>query len=261
MTEIEIKVLKLFYGLLVSQPTINRAYDCLKVLFEKTIESYESGFEEKVTYSRQQLKVAVDGKLSAERMDSKELGKWINDSRLNDFLKCVIHRHSAVFDELGYLPFVNTNDTKGGKGNERIYWLEIEKITAKVDEDNQSPEDNIVHYERNNPADIQLSWFYKFIFNNGELKNKSLRGLVMITVLFGSVIGWAIYVFIFSLVLVSDEQSFTSLDLFWISCLIFFSFIMFKYWAIPLWNLPEHRVIKAPMSFISFAEEIGRAHV
>lgn len=255
MTEIEIKVLKLFYGLLVSQPTINRAYDCLKVLFEKTIESYKSGFEEKVTYSRQQLKVAVDGKLSAERMDSKELGKWINDSRLNDFLKCVIHRHSAVFDELGYIPFVNTNDTKGGKGNERIYWLEIKKITAKVDEDNQSPEDNIVHYERNNPADIQLSWFYKFIFKNGELKNKSLRGLVMITVLFGSVIGWAIYVFIFSLVLVSDEQSFTSLDLFWISCLIFFSFIMFKYWAIPLWNLPEHRVIKAPMSFISFAED------
>ena len=87
MTEIEIKVLKLFYGLLVSQPTINRAYDCLKVLFEKTIESYKSGFEEKVTYSRQQLKVAVDGKLSAERMDSKELGKWINDSRLNDFFK------------------------------------------------------------------------------------------------------------------------------------------------------------------------------
>ena len=255
MTEIEIKVLKLFYGLLVNQPTINRAYDCLKVLFEKTIESYESGFEEKVTYSMQQLKVAVDGKLSAERMDSKELGKWINDSRLNDFLKCVIHRHSAVFDEFGYLPFVNTNDTKGGKGNERIYWLAIKKITAKVDEDNQSPEDNIVHYERNNPADIQLSWFYKFIFKNGELKNKSLRGLVMITVLFGSVIGWAIYVFIFSLVLVSDEQSFTSLDLFWISCLIFFSFIMFKYWAIPLWTLPEHRVIKAPMSFISFAED------
>ena len=255
MTEIEIKVLKLFYGLLVSQPTINRAYDCLKVLFEKTIESYESGFEEKVTYSRQQLKVAVDGKLSAERMDSKELGKWINDSRLNDFLKCVIHRHSAVFDELGYLPFVNTNDTKGGKGNERIYWLEIKKFTAEVDENHETSEDNIVHYERSNPADIKLSWLYKFIFKNGELRNKSLRGLLMITVLFSSVIGWAAYVFIFSLVLVQDEQSFTSLDLFWISCLGFFSFIMFKYWAIPLWNLPEHRVIKAPMSFISFAED------
>ena len=131
MIEIEIKVLRLFYGLLMSQPTINRAYDCLKVLFEKTIENYENGFEEKVTYSRQQLKVAVDGKLSAERMDSKELGKWINDSRLNDFLKCIIQRHRAVFDELGYIPFVNTNDTKGGKGNERIYWLEIKKLQQK----------------------------------------------------------------------------------------------------------------------------------
>lgn len=255
MTEIEIKVLILFYGLLVRQPTINRAYDCLKVFFEKTIESYENGFEERVTYSRQQLKVAVDGKLSAERMDSKELGKWINDSRLNDFLKCIIQRHSAVFDELGYIPFVNTNDTKGGKGNERIYWLEIKKFTAEVDENHETSEDNVVHYERSNPADIQLSWLYKFIFKKGELKNKSLRGLLMITVLFGSVIGWAIYVFIFSFVLVRNGQFFTSLDLFWISCLIFFSFIMFKYWAIPLWNLPEHRVIKAPMSFISFVED------
>ena len=255
MTEIEIKVLKSFYGLLVSQPTINRAYDCLKVLFEKTIESYKSGFDERVTYSRHQLKVAVDGKLSAERMDSKELGKWINDSRLNDFLKCIIQRHRAVFDELGYIPFVNTNDTKGGKGNERIYWLEIKKFTAEVDENHETFEDNIVHYERSNPADIKLSWLYKFIFKNGELRNKSLRGLLMITVLFSSVIGWAAYVFIFSLVLVQDEQSFTSLDLFWITCLSFFSFIMFKYWAIPLWNLPEHRVIKAPMSFISFAED------
>ena len=239
----------------MSQPTINRAYDCLKVLFEKTIENYENGFEEKVTYSRQQLKVAVDGKLSAERMDSKELGKWINDSRLNDFLKCIIQRHRAVFDELGYIPFVNTNDTKGGKGNERIYWLEIKKFTAEVDENHETFEDNIVHYERSNPADIKLSWLYKFIFKNGELRNKSLRGLLMITVLFSSVIGWAAYVFIFSLVLVQDEQSFTSLDLFWITCLSFFSFIMFKYWAIPLWNLPEHRVIKAPMSLISFAED------
>ncbi len=234
---------------------MNRAYDCLKVLFEKTIENYENGFEEKVTYSRQQLKVAVDGKLSAERMDSKELGKWINDSRLNDFLKCSIQRHRTVFDELGYIPFVNTNDTKGGKGNERIYWLEIKKITAEVDENHETSEDNIVHYERSNPADIKLSWLYKFIFKNGELRNKSLRGLLMITVLFSSVIGWAAYVFIFSLVLVQDEQSFTSLDLFWITCLGFFSFIMFKYWAIPLWNLPEHRVIKAPMSLISFAED------
>ena len=255
MTEIEIKVLILFYDLLVRQPTINKAYDCLKVFFEKTIESYENGFEERVTYSRQQLKVAVDGKLSAERMDSKELGKWINDSRLNDFLKCIIQRHRAVFDELGYIPFVNTNDTKGGKGNERIYWLEIKKFTAEVDENHETSEDNIVHYERSNPADIKLSWLYKFIFKNGELRNKSLRGLLMITVLFSSVIGWAAYVFIFSLVLVQDEQSFTSLDLFWITCLSFFSFIMFKYWAIPLWNLPEHRVIKAPMSLISFAED------
>lgn len=255
MYEIELKVLKIFFGLLVSQPTINRAYDCLKVLFEQTIKSYENGAEERITYSRQQLKIAVDGKLSAEKMDSKELGKWINDSRLNDFLKCLVQRHSAVFDELGYIPFVNTNDTKGGKGNGRIYWLEIIKFTAKDDENHNLPEDHVIHYERANPADIKLSWLYKFIFKNGELRNKSLRGLLMISVLFGSVIGWASYVFIFSLVLVRDEQSFTSLDLFWISCLIFFSFIMFKYWAIPLWNLPEHRVIKAPMSFISLAED------
>ena len=59
----------------------------------------------------------------------------------------------------------------------------------------------------------------------------------------------------FSLVLVREGQKFTTLDLLLIVCLIVFSYLSFKYWYIPLWKLPEHRVIKAPMTFISLNED------
>lgn len=82
-----------------------------------------------------------------------------------------------------------------------------------------------------------------------------MRGLFMLIVLFGGFITWALYVCAFSLVLVREGQNFTTFDLLLIVCLLGFSYHSFKYWFIPIWNLPEHRVIKAPMTFISFTEE------
>ena len=113
----------------------------------------------------------------------------------------------------------------------------------------------LITYERVDPSEIKLSWFYRFIFKNGEIKNKSMRGLVLLIVLFGGFVTWALYVCAFSLVLVREGQNFTTFDLLLIVCLIGFSYLSFKYWFIPLWDLPEHRVIKAPMTFISLTEE------
>ena len=159
------------------------------------------------------------------------------------------------FEEIGYIPVVKTNDTIGGKGNERRYWLNITEYSQTQNEEDQKLDEDEISYERVDPSEIKLSWFYRFIFKNGEMKNKSIRGLFMLIVLFGGFISWAIYVCAFSLVLVREGQNFTTLDLLLIVCLIGFSYLSFKYWYIPLWNLPEHRVIKAPMTFISLNED------
>ena len=90
---------------------------------------------------------------------------------------------------------------------------------------------------------------------NGEIKNKSLRGLILLIMIFGSVLVWALYICAFALVLVKDGQSFSSIDLLLTICLFAFSYLSYKYWAKPIWNLPEHRVIKAPMTFLSLHED------
>ena len=59
----------------------------------------------------------------------------------------------------------------------------------------------------------------------------------------------------FALVLVRDGQSLTSVDMLLILGLFAFSYFSYKYWAKPIWNLPEYRVIKAPITFISIHED------
>ncbi|WP_173912703.1 hypothetical protein [Acinetobacter sp. Marseille-Q1618] len=255
MTEFKIKTFKILFEILINDPTQNRAYDCLKFLCETTLSKIQQDTVEPITFTRYQLKSAVDGKSSADKIDPKALGKWINDQRLNSLMGIIIQKYEKQFEDIGYFPTVKTNDTVGGKGNERFYWLDIIEAVNIQNNDEITEIKNIAYYERTDPAEIKLSWLYKFIFKKGEMKNKSLRGLAMIIILFGSIIFWAIYVCAFSLVLANKGQGFSSLDLLFILCLYFFSYIMFKFWAIPLWSLPEHRVIKAPMSFMSLNED------
>lgn len=235
----------------------NKAYECLKTILRGTVEALNKNNSEIIAYSRSQLKMAVDGKPAAERMDTKDLGKWINDKKLNEYLERVIHQHRKKFEKLGYIPIIKTNDTNGGKGNERRYWLDITELTCVENEDdlNQKLDEDIIFYERVDSSEIKLSWFYRLIFKNGEIQNKSIRGLILLLIVFGSLLFWALYVCVFAFVLVREGQSFTSLDLLFIICLFAFSYLSYKYWAKPIWNLPEHRVIKAPMTFISLQED------
>src|SRR5690606_17038389 len=205
--------------------------------------------------TRYQLKLIIDGQQSVASIDSKDLGKWMSDKKLSAYLDLVITKHTKKFEEIGYIPVVKTNETVGGKGNERIYWLDIAEYTPVKNEEIHEPDDEFISYERVDPSQVKLSWFYRLIFKNGEIQNRSLRGLILFIIIFGSLIFWALYVCTFALVLVREGQSFTSLDLLFMLCLFGFSYLSYKYWAKPIWNLPEHRVIKAPMTFISLNED------
>ncbi|AUX89199.1 MULTISPECIES: hypothetical protein [Acinetobacter] len=257
MFELKLKVFSILWSVLKDDLAQNRAYECLKVMCAATLGLLKGQVDDHVAYSRYKLKAAVDGKLSADNVDPKELGKWINERKLNEYLERLSSKHIQKFSEIGYVPVVRTNDTVGGKGNERLFWLDIqETVIESVDEKLVNEEDiEYITYERVDSSAIKMSWFYRFIFKNGEIKNKSIRGLFMLIVLFGGFISWALYVCAFSIVLVREGQNFTTLDLLFIVCLIGFSYLSFKYWFVPMWNLPEHRVIKAPMTFISLAEE------
>lgn len=162
-------------GILKDDLADNRAYDCLKVICRASIDALNAQNEERITYTRYQLKLILDGQQSVALMDSKDLGKWMSDKKLNAYLDRVITKHTKKFEEIGYIPVVKTNDTIGGKGNERRYWLDITEYAQSPNEEDQKLDENEISYERIDPSEIKLSWFYRFIFQNGELKNKSIR--------------------------------------------------------------------------------------
>jgi len=253
--ELKLKVFNTLFDVLKEDLAVNRAYDCLKVICSASVDALNAQNEEPITYTRYQLKLIIDGQQSVASIDSKDLGKWMSDKKLSAYLDLVITKHTKKFEEIGYIPVVKTNETVGGKGNERIYWLDIAEYTPVKNEEIHEPDDEFISYERVDPSQVKLSWFYRLIFKNGEIQNRSLRGLILFIIIFGSLIFWALYVCTFALVLVREGQSFTSLDLLFMLCLFGFSYLSYKYWAKPIWNLPEHRVIKAPMTFISLNED------
>ena len=255
MIELKLKVFNVLFGVLSEDLADNRAYDCIKIMCASTIKALNEQNDDPVTYSRYQLKLILDGESAVAKMDSKALGKWMSEKKLNNYLELVKKKHSHKFDELVFAPIVKANDTIGGKGNERRYWLDIIEFTHVEIEDDQKLDEEVISYERVDSSEIKLSWLYRFIFKNGEIKNKSLRGLILLIMIFGSVLVWALYICAFALVLVKDGQSFSSIDLLLTICLFAFSYLSYKYWAKPIWNLPEHRVIKAPMTFLSLHED------
>ncbi|PCN59640.1 hypothetical protein [Acinetobacter sp. YT-02] len=260
MTDNKLQVLKKLQNELSDFLQTGKAYECLKVMCADSIDALQNGHDEKVTFTRWKLKARYEGSTqAADEIDPKELQKWIDDKKLNIVLTNIIQAEHQPFQELGYFPVVKTNETKGGKGNEKLYWLDIEKKRFEiVDQQADAPDEfshiEFVEYHRSEPSAIKISWFYRFFFKNGEMKNRSLRGLFLISVIFSSVIFWLLYLIVVALVLVREGQSFTSFNLLILFGVVFFTWLLWKYEFIPIWNLPEHRVIKAPMIFLSLNE-------
>lgn len=241
-----------------------KAYECLKVMCTDTIEALQSGHLDKVTFTRWKLKVRYDGsRQAADELDPKELQKWIDDKKLRIVLDSVIQAEHQPFQDLGFCPVIRTNQTRGGKGNEKYYWLDIEplqeqisdsSIEVQLDECEEENYSDQVEYHRADPSSIKVSIFYKPFFKRGEMKNKSWKGLILIASIFASLIFWVLYLIAVALVLVREGQSFTSFNLLLLFSVVFFTWLLWKYNFVPIWNLPEHRVIKAPAVFLALSE-------
>lgn len=191
------------------------------------------------------------------KMNPKDLQRWINDKQLNIVIQNYLIADKDAFTKLGYVPIVCTNITVGGKGHEKKYWLDIKEITS-FDVENIENEEffplDYIEYRRTEPSSIKLSLLYRMIFKEGELKNRSLRGLLLISIIFGSFIFWILFFLRLIILFVLKGQFITSLD----GIIIFLFLIVYwqlhKHIYIPVWKLPEHRVIKSPSVFLGLSE-------
>lgn len=244
-------------------PRNGKAYECLKIMCDDSIDTLESNNDAEVTFTRWKLKAKYCGIKVANETDPKELQKWIDDKKMNILLRRIIEAEHQPFHALGYIPIIKTNETKGGKGNEKLYWLDIkeqeiehfdETVISEYDKSDALIKKQFVTYHRSAPSMIKISWLYQIFFKKGEMRNRSLSGIFLIFVIFLSLVFWLLYMIVIALILDPLGKNFTSFNLIILLLVIFSTWLLWKYRFIPIMNLPEHRVIKAPSNFLAFSE-------
>ncbi|WP_413521134.1 hypothetical protein [Psychrobacter glacincola] len=233
----------------------------------KKIKYSDDGFEpEKL--SRQYVYAKAKG-VNEDTVDGQTAKNSIKTTKLNLELNNFIHSQpdcKQAFDNIGYMPIVIASLSSGGAKNRALLWMDIEAVkddsyeleqildttSLEIDEEIEDDEDlSFVTYERRPESEIKPSLFTKLFFKKGKLKLRSFSGMLLMLLLMLSFVA-DILIAIFSILvilLLSDLPSFRLWQVMVLLLLIPVAYLNWRYFFMPLYVLPHHRVIKAPMFF------------
>ena len=241
----------------------------LKIIVREQLKQFkysDSGFEpEKL--SRQQI-YARAKKTDENRVDSQTAKNAVKTSKLKSTLTAFIDSQpdcKKAFLQLGYRPIIVASTSDGGSKNKALLWMDIQAINSanveqehidevsllETDEDSDDEDLSFVTYERKPESEIKPSLFTKLFFKKGKLKLRSFSGVLLMLLLMLSFVA-DILITIFSILvilLLSDLPSFRLWQVMVLLLLIPVAYLNWRYFFMPLYVLPHHRVIKAPMFF------------
>ena len=241
----------------------------LKIIVREQLKQFkysDSGFEpEKL--SRQQI-YARAKKTDENRVDSQTAKNAVKTSKLKSTLTAFIDSQpdcKKAFLQLGYKPIIVATTSDGGSKNKALLWMDIQAINSanveqehidevsllETDEDSDDEDLSSVTYERKPESEIKPSLFTKLFFKKGKLKLRSFSGVLLMLLLMLSFVA-DILIAIFSILvilLLSDLPSFRLWQVMVLLLLIPVAYLNWRYFFMPLYVLPDHRVIKAPMFF------------
>ena len=240
----------------------------LKIIVKEQLKQFkysQIGFEpEKL--SRQQI-YARAKKIEDSKVDSQTAKNAVNTSKLKANLEAFINSQpdcKKAFLQLNYRPIIIASTSDGGPKNKALIWMDIEAIDSAdegneqtdgstvLDSDDEDPEDlSSITYERKATSDVKPSLFTRLFFKQGELKMMSFKGIVLMLLLLLSFfldILIAIYA-VFVVMLMNEIPNLKLWQAFLYAILIPVAYLNWRYFFMPLYMLPYHRVIKAPMFF------------
>lgn len=258
MSDKKIEVFKALRMVMQNNPHETKAHDCLKLMCEDSIDSLEKGNMDVVSFSKWKLKARLHNEHQVNELDIKSVQRWIKYEDLTGALDQILSLNN-IFEHIGFNPVLKQNQTSGGRGNERLYWLDIEEVIVDDESLEISEIENIhqITYSRVESNEIKISWLYKIIFKNGELKNRSFGGIVFICYMFLSLVFFALCLLTLIIIFMWIDRDFKLLNILSVVSLIIISistWLTWKYHFVPIWNLPDHRVIKAPSMFLALSE-------
>ena len=240
----------------------------LEIIVQEQLKQFkcsDDGFEpEKL--SRQQIYARAKS-INENTVDSLTAKNAVQTSKLKSTLSEFIQWQpdcKRAFINLGYKPTIVSSASGGGSKNKTLIWMDIEAIDSAdegneqtdgstvLDSDDEDPEDlSSITYERKATSDVKPSLFTRLFFKQGELKMMSFKGIVLMLLLLLSFfldILIAIYA-VFVVMLMNEIPNLKLWQAFLYAILIPVAYLNWRYFFMPLYMLPYHRVIKAPMFF------------
>lgn len=247
---------------LTNYPATSNNYAYLQIMLERRLKNLvdndgEGFLPDKI--SRKMI-YAIAKKTSLDEIDSREANKEINVDKLQRTLNEFIEHQAdskSQFKNIGFRPILQCDNTTGGRGKERLLWLDIERYMNHDDleseNDDFSNDIYQIFYSRADTKKIKPSWFTKLIFKDNELKIRSLRGIiVMLFFILSFLLDFLLLAFAFIVFLLIRDLK--TLQLWQAMTLCAFFPLVYMSWMgllRPLHHLLTHRIIKALDLFIN----------
>ncbi|MBS7819083.1 hypothetical protein J7624_07455 [Wohlfahrtiimonas chitiniclastica] len=243
MTE-SIETIEALYAILQTHKSLKKTDHCLRYLCECTLNAHQKG-EEFHGLSRHTMKADYDdSKGIADYVPPANLNKWINQSMLNQQCERIVLQNRAVFENIGYVPSIEGTNPQGGKGNENLMYIDIQPIAKETPPEEMDP--TSIRYHRTPPANIKIAWYMRPFMHQGTFRNRSLRGMSFYLMWFLlTLIALAgLLIIIVGVALKTDHL--TLWQLLYLSIPMGYFYLVMHYVTLPLFRLPEYRILKAP---------------
>ena len=223
-----------------------KAYDIIAYMISSTAKQVAGG-SKPPTFTKEKFVEACHECKNADLVDAN---KWVPKTQaLRGALISLqagirSDRQIALHEKIG-----------GGRGNTNQYWLALMDESCDQAAESQSPIDLDISYQQTAKGEVRPSVWLRWIFSNGELRNRSPKGLLFFGILFLLSASWVL-LFVLSILgmyLSHEPLTIGHLTRLFVSCLFFYLVWRFAYH--PWWQLVEHRVTLARTGVTAFSED------
>lgn len=248
-----LEVMRCLEAELNNTPADNKAYRILQFMVHAKLAELDKGRREPQQYTRTALLLHVEGELKGGTLNATT---WLQPGLLERFL---LSRRSSLCERLrqaglDQMPVIRANEGKGGKGNERTFWLDVAPLPDLPEAVGQQSR-GWIEYSRTAPGEIRSSLLLRLIFRNGELKNRSWRGLLLLTSILSGLLLLALWFIAGMWSAATLDQALTLRQLGSVAFLAVVGWVIWANFYAPWWLLVDRRVIKAPAALLSIWED------
>lgn len=143
----------------------------------------------------------------------------------------------------------------GGRGNTNQYWLALEEKNTEQASGKQPPLDLDIHYRQTAKGEVKPFFWLRWIFREGELRNRSPKGIFFLSTLFLLSVAWILLFAVGVLDAYLSNEPLTLGNLTRLAVCVLSYYFVWRLVYHPWWQLIDHRVVLAPNGTAAITED------